>query len=191
MIKLKLMAGKKILIIDDDENAREIYAEVFKQAGFEVAEAIDGLEGLDKATKNIPDIIFTGIIMPRMDGFALKDALAKNVATAAVPVIMLSHMGREEDRIKAKETGIKDFIVQGMASPKEVVEKIKTLFSSGDYKIKFSPNEMDAFRLAEDLGINASFKCPQCQNEMVLSVQISNANAKQISGKFICLNCSK
>lgn len=182
---------KKILIVDDDENAREIYAEVFKRAEFEVLEAIDGLEGLDKATKEIPDIIFTGIIMPRMDGFALKDALAKNVATANIPVVMSSHMGREEDRIKAEEMGIRDFIVQGMVSPKEVVEKIKTLFFSGDYKIKFNPNEMDAFRLAEDLGINSAFKCSKCQNEMILSVKISDANAKQISGKFVCLNCSK
>lgn len=179
----------KLLIVEDDEIMRETYVEVFKKEGFEVIEAIDGIEGLDKATKNIPDIIFTGIIMPRMDGFALKDALAKNVATTNIPVIMSSHMGREEDRIKAGQLGIKEFIVQGMISPIEVVEKVKAMFGSGKYVIKFSPNEMDAGKLAQDFRFSPKFECKNCYKSLTLLLKPSNIEKGEFSAKFICPNC--
>lgn len=86
---------KKILLVDDDEMIRGIYSEVFRNNGFEVEEARDGLEGLEKARSIIPDIIFTGIIMPKMEGFDLMEALKKNVATSQIPVFISSHLGRE------------------------------------------------------------------------------------------------
>ena len=63
----------KMLLVDDDVDTQSLYAEVFRAAGFEVREAKDGLEGLDMATAERPDVVFTGIIMPRMDGFALTE----------------------------------------------------------------------------------------------------------------------
>lgn len=179
----------KILLIDDDENSRNTYAEVFRREGFEVVEAIDGLDGLDKATKENPDIIFTGIIMPRMDGFGLKDALAKNVSTSKIPVIMISHMGREEDRRKASELGINDFIVQGMITPREVVDKIKSMFSSGDYKINFHPGDLDGPRIAKKLNSDPLFKCAKCSERMVISLLPIEGSNGEFRAKFICPNC--
>lgn len=178
----------KILLVDDDEILRGTYAEVFSKEGFEVSEAVDGIEGLDKATSEIPDIIFTGIIMPRMDGFVFKDALSKNVNTAKIPVIMLSHMGREEDRLKAHEFGIKDFIVQGMISPRQIVEKINAMFGSGEYKLRVSPGDLDAPRLAGDLNISPNYKCAICQTPLYLSVKVGNNGSEEIVGKFLCAN---
>ena len=189
------MDGKKIkvLIIDDDEFSRETYIDVFKREGFEVIGAVDGLEGLDKATKIIPDIILTGIIMPKMDGFGLKDALAKNVATARIPVMMLSHMGREEDRKKAEKSGIKEFIVQGMITPKQVVEDIRAMFGPREYeyKINFKPTELDAPKLNSEFGFNHGFTCKNCQREMIMSLRISNKDRREFTVKFICPNCDK
>ena len=179
----------KILVIDDDEAIRETYTDIFRQSGFEVSEAVDGLEGLDKATKEIPDVIFTGIIMPRMDGFALKEALSKNVATSNIPVIIISHMGREEDRVKAEELGIKDFIVQGMVTPREVMEKIRAMFEPGEYKLKFSVNELDAAKLARDFYFNPKFECSNCRKEMILNLKISNIEKKEFIAKIICPEC--
>ncbi len=179
----------KILIVDDDQTVRETYADIFRQEGFEVSEAEDGLDGLDKATKENPDIIFTGIIMPRMDGFALKEALAKNVNTSNVPVIMLSHMGREEDRVKAQELGVKDFIVQGMVMPKQVVERIRNIFGSVKYRIKFSTNELDASKLAQEFHFEKKFECSNCQTEMVLELEASNIDKKEFKAKFVCPKC--
>lgn len=179
----------KILIVDDDDANRNTYAEVFKQAGFEVSEAVDGVEGLDKATKIIPDVIFTGIIMPRMDGFGLKEALTKNIATTNIPVMMLSHMGREEDKRKAEELGVKDFIIQGMTTPRQTIEKVKAMFDSGDYTLKFNPNELDAPKLATDFHFLPGFKCPNCSKEMVLTMKISNIDKHEFKAKFVCPNC--
>ena len=179
----------KVLLVDDDETVRSIYVDVFKREGFEIIEARDGVEGLDKATREVPDVIFSGIIMPRMDGFALKDALTKNVATANIPMLMLSHMGREEDRKKAYSLGVKDFIVQGMTTPKQVVEKINAMFGSGYYNLKFNPASPDASRLAADLRVNPSFRCETCQGDLVLSLKIINPERQELSAKFVCPNC--
>jgi CheY-like chemotaxis protein/predicted RNA-binding Zn-ribbon protein involved in translation (DUF1610 family) len=179
----------KILLIDDEQTIRETYAEIFRQDGFEVIEAVDGLDGLDKATKESPDVIFTGIIMPRMDGFALKEALVKNVNTANIPVMMLSHMGREEDRKKAETLGVKEFIVQGLISPKEIVDRVHAMFGSDGYLVKFSTSELDALKLAQELHINQRFECPKCSGEMVLRLKMFDANKQEFNAKFVCPKC--
>jgi CheY-like chemotaxis protein len=187
------MAEKKIeiLLVDDDEATRTVYAEVFRKHGFEVEEAIDGVEGLDKATKNTPDVIFTGIIMPRMDGFALIEALKKNVATSNVPVVISSHMGREEDKNKAKEMGAKDFITRDFVTPNEAVERVLAIFTAEEYRIKFSPNEMDAPKLAKDMNFKENFQCPNCGGQLALVVKMKDAKTKEYSAKFICPQCSQ
>ncbi len=181
----------KVLIIDDDKSSRETYMDVFRQEGFEVSEAVDGLDGLDKAVKIIPDVIFTGIIMPRMDGFGLKDALVKNVATSSIPVFMLSHMGREEDREKAEKIGIRGFIVQGMTTPKQVLENVRAMFNSSEYRIKFSPMELDASRLASEFEFSPGFICKNCRKEMIMALKIANKERREFMARFICPDCDK
>jgi DNA-binding response OmpR family regulator len=181
----------KILLVDDDDSTRKMYAEVFKKNEFEVTEAVDGVEGLDKATKNIPDVIFTGIIMPRMDGFALFEALKKNIATSSIPLAMSSHMGREEDQKKAEELGIGDFIPRDINTPNEVVERIRALLKLVKYKIKFYPNELDAVQLAQDLHFNNKFQCDFCRVETILSLHLKELASHEFSAKFICPKCGK
>jgi two-component system chemotaxis response regulator CheY len=180
----------KILLVDDDEAIRTTYAEVFRREGYIVTEALDGLDGLDKATKDVPDIIFTGIIMPRMDGFALKEELAKNVATASVPVLMSSHMGREEDRKRAMEMGVKDFIVSGIVSPREVVARVKVMVgnSAKGYRLKFNSTELDAPELDEDLKLN-NFQCPDCGTEMNLLLTVMDIEKREFRAGFVCPKC--
>jgi DNA-binding response OmpR family regulator len=182
----------KVLLVDDDDNLRTIYADVFRREGFDVVEANDGVDGLDKATRENPNVIFTGIIMPRMDGFSLKDALAKNVSTAEIPVLMLSHMGREEDRKKASESGIREFIVQGMISPNQVVEKVRAMFGSGEYHLQFDSLELDAPRLAGDFHFNPKFECPECMNsKLILNLEIIDVEKKHFKARFMCPKCKK
>jgi len=181
----------KILIVDDDIGVRNLYAEVFEEKGFEVIEAIDGVDGLDKATKKTPDVIFTGIIMPRMDGFGLVEALKKNVATSSIPIIMSSHLGREQDRQRAKSLGVKDFIVLGYYTPREVVEKFKLLFSAREYELKIISNELGAKKLASDLKIKEGLRCEKCNGELILSLRVADEKEKTFSAKFVCLQCGK
>ncbi len=184
---------KKILIVDDDRETRELYSETFKKNGFEVTEAIDGIDGIDKATNSIPDIIFTGIMMPRMDGFGLIEVLGKNVATRSIPVVMNSHLGREEDRKRAFDMGVKDFLIKTMYTPNEVALKIKNILGiyKGDYKIKISFGEFDAKRLISDLGAPSDFLCPKCATPMILNLKAVNISQGQFSIMIVCPKCQK
>lgn len=180
---------KKILIVDDDESTLSMYAEVFSQAGFSVIEAADGLEGLDKAIQDSPAVIFTGIIMPKMDGFSLVEALKKNVATSNIPVVMCSHMGREEDRQRAKEMGVKEFIIRDITTPKEVVNKIVSLWAPKEYFLKFNTSESDAPILAKELGISPSFDCKTCGQPMVIKMKTFDASNGEFSARIVCPRC--
>ncbi len=181
----------KILLVDDDESIRGMYAEIFKRENFEVSEAADGVAGLDMAVKNVPDVIFTGIVMPTMDGFALMEALKKNVITAKIPVVISSHLGREEDQRRADELGAKGFFVRGFYTPNEIVEKIRAIFNLAEYRLKFSPSEADAPQLAKDMHFQENFKCASCGGELVLSLKLTDVEGHNFNARFICSKCNK
>lgn len=179
---------KKILLVDDDTSTRDLYANVFKNSGFEVLEASDGLEGLDKATKETPDVVFTGIIMPKMDGFQMMEAMKKNVATANIPILVSSHMGREEDRQKANVLGARYFIVREFSTPKEVVEKVEALFLGGnEYRLEINAITLDGQKLSDDLGLK-NLKCPECKNQIIIKI-IMGENKEEIKTALFCPSC--
>ncbi len=179
---------RKILLVDDDIPTREMYANVFKSTGFDVIEAEDGLEGLDMAIKELPDVIFSGIIMPKMDGFQMMEALKKNVATASIPVLISSHMGKEEDRQKANTLGARFFVVRGFSTPKEVVENVNSLFLGGnEYRLEVDDYSLDAQKLSHDLGLN-NLKCPECGDKLVVKL-IVGENKQDIKANLICPSC--
>lgn len=179
----------KILVVDDDHATRDMYVEVFKNAGMSVIEAGDGVEGLDIATKDLPDVIFTGIIMPRMDGFAMIEALKKNVSTCNIPIVVSSHLGKENDRQRANVLGVKDFIVRDVTPPKQVIERIKTLFVAGDFLIDFNPYNLDAQKLARELGVSNNFQCLECSERMVLKIKLVNPKERTFEAQFVCPKC--
>jgi DNA-binding response OmpR family regulator len=181
----------KILLVDDDAELRLLYAEVFQNANYEVLQASDGVEGLDLASREIPDVIFTGIVMPRMDGFSMIESLKKMVTTSNIPVVISSHMGREEDQKKANEIGAKDFIVRDMTSPVEVLRRIEAIFSktAPEYLLKIDQNALDAQKLLLDFNFRDGFQCPQCKSDLVLKIKLANGSDKMFEAKFFCPKC--
>lgn len=142
-----------ILIVDDDSYLRGIYAEVFEEAEFKVLQAENGVEGLDLALKNKPDIIFTGIMMPKMTGFEMINQLRTSASMSNVPVVISSHLGREEDRKKAEDLGVKAFVIKGQISPKEVVNLVGNIVSDQIFQVEIDSDKLDGQRLKEILGI--------------------------------------
>ena len=140
---------KKILIVDDDEFLLGIYAKNFQDGGFEVLTAHDGQEAWDIISGgNIPDILFTGIIMPRMTGFELITKMQSNPELKRIITAISSHRGRDEDKILAKGLGVADFIIQGTTTPLEAVSRIKTLLGvQRTFKITISFDEADSLAL--------------------------------------------
>ena len=178
----------KILIVDDDDIIRETYRQVFQEHGFESISAKDGVEGIDLATKQKFDVILTGIIMPRMDGFQLISALRENIDTKDIPVAIISHLGREEDRRRSNEMGINNFIVQGAMTPREVVDKMRGIIAStNSFKIGFDYTAWDASALAKKMDL-VDFECPNCQNKMILELT-PKPDGKGFDAFFKCPKC--
>ena len=145
---------KKILVIDDDEFLRDLYVSTFRGAGLEVISAADGLKGLDLATSQNPDIVFTGITMPGLTGFELIEKLKSNPATASIPIVIFSHMGKPEHQQKAAELGASGFLVKGLVSPKQAVEFVNHLLNERVWKVAVDTNQYDGQKLAQYLNKN-------------------------------------
>jgi len=115
----------KILIIEDDATISAMYKSKFEADGFEILIAADGADGLEAAKKEKPDLVMLDIIMPRMDGFSVLAELKKSQKTKNIPVIMLTNLGTDEDKDKARALGVIDYIVKANLTPAQISEKIK------------------------------------------------------------------
>ena len=123
------MQGRpKIILVDDSDQKRATYSDKFRSEGFEVLEAVDGKKGLEMIKEKKPDLIFTGIDMPEMDGFTMIRELKKDPELSKIPIMISSHMNRKADQITAKELGVQEFIYYGFVTVNEVVKKARNLF---------------------------------------------------------------
>jgi DNA-binding response OmpR family regulator len=87
------MAGKYVLIVDDDPDLVETVAMMLEAKGFEVGKAYDGLEGEDAIKKRRPDVLVLDVMMPRKNGYQLCQELKSNKWTQEIPVILLTAVG--------------------------------------------------------------------------------------------------
>jgi DNA-binding response OmpR family regulator len=87
------MAGKYVLIVDDDPDLVETVAMMLESKGFEVGKAYDGIEGEDAIKKRRPDVLILDVMMPRKNGYQLCKELKSNKWTSDIPVILLTAVG--------------------------------------------------------------------------------------------------
>jgi len=116
----------KVLIIEDDKFLSRIYATKLNKEGIEADFSLNGEEGLKKMKEISPTLVLLDLIMPKLDGFSVLEAIQKDSSLKKIPVIVLSNLRQEEDVKKAKLLGAKDFIVKSDASIQDVVAKIKS-----------------------------------------------------------------
>lgn len=119
------MADKKILVVEDDKFLRKVYESKLPKEGFQVISANDGEAGLEAMRKEKPDLVLLDLIMPKMTGFDVLVEVQKDAGLKKIPILVLSNLGQEEDMVKAKALGAKDFFIKSNFSIKEVVDKIK------------------------------------------------------------------
>ena len=165
--------NKKILIVDDDELLLGIYAKNFRDEGFEVFTAHDGEEAWKMISAgNIPSVVFTGIIMPRLSGFELIAKMQSDPKLASIPVAINSHRGRPEDEKLAKEMNVDDFIVQGTTTPLEAVRRIELLLGiQNTYRIILKPNKDDAAALMDFLNKQQNTNCNLTDKKIFLELE--------------------
>ncbi|MFV0381074.1 MAG: response regulator transcription factor [Breznakia sp.] len=137
----------KLLIVDDEDNIREIIKKYAKFEGYDFDEANNGLVAIEKVqNQNNFDLIIMDVMMPELDGFSSSKEIRK---TSNVPIIMLSARGEEYDRIHGFDLGIDDYVVKPF-SPKELMMRIaailkranredeKELFVYQDFQVNFA-----------------------------------------------------
>lgn len=119
--------AKKILIIEDEEILLDLLKNKLESIGYEVYSAVDGEEGLKAIRDLVPDLILLDIIMPKMGGFEVMEAMQKDPSIKDIPVIIISNSGQPVELNKAKELGAKDWLIKTEFDPKEVIEKVESV----------------------------------------------------------------
>lgn len=100
----------QILVIEDDPTQRMLTSAVLRSAGYEVTEAVDGMEGLRMAVQSAPDLMVCDVMMPGLNGYQVVDALKKEPALATVPVILLTAMSDRSHMRIGMLSGADDYL---------------------------------------------------------------------------------
>ena len=115
---------KKILIVEDEANIRELLRLYLEREGYTVLEAENGVEGIKKWKSDKPDMLLLDVMMPVMDGWAVCREIR---AESDVPIIMLRAKGETADRVSGLEMGADDYIVKPLEMP-EVIARVRAVF---------------------------------------------------------------
>lgn len=120
---------KKILIIEDEENIRELVTYNLKASGYETIEAEDGLTGITQAYKTKPDLILLDIMLPGKDGYEIcRELRQDNIKT---PIIMLTAKSEEVDKVLGLEFGADDYVAKPFGI-RELLARIKAVLRRAD-----------------------------------------------------------
>ncbi len=114
-----------VLIVEDDANIRELYADAFVNAGLRVLTATNGVEGVEQALAHHPDAILMDIMMPVMGGHAAMNIIRKDAWGKNATVVFLTNMSDAENVVHAVEEGSSEYIIKANMTPKEVVNQVR------------------------------------------------------------------
>ncbi len=112
-----------ILIVEDENDIRELLNEFLKNAGYNIITAIDGLDGLEKFKLTNYDLIILDVMMPKIDGYVLCEIIRKE---SNVPIIMLTALDSEEEQLKGFNLNIDDYITKPF-SIKLLLKRVETI----------------------------------------------------------------
>lgn len=117
------LKGRRILIVDDEKRMVRFIRLNLEHDGFQVVEAYNGVEAINKIRNSLPDLILLDVMLPDIDGFEVL-RMIREIST--VPVIMLTAKGEEEDRVHGLETGADDYVTKPF-SPRELVSRVRAV----------------------------------------------------------------
>lgn len=114
-----------ILIVEDDLFLAEIYQKKFEMEGFKVSMANNGEKAVTDIKKKIPDLVLLDILLPKLDGFSVLEAVKSDDTTKNIPVILLTNLGQQDDVQRGLEKGAVDYLIKTHFKPSEVVDKVR------------------------------------------------------------------
>ena len=124
-------AGQRLLLVEDNEDNRTIYSTVLRYLGYQVIEAVDGLQAVALARSEHPDLILMDISIPGMDGWEATRVLRQDPATQEIPIIALTAHALPDDRKRATEVGFTSYLAKPI-EPNAVVAEVRRLLGGSD-----------------------------------------------------------
>ena len=117
---------KKILVVEDTEDNRQILRDLLGMAGYDMIEANDGAEGVAQATAHKPDLILMDIQMPVMDGYEATRQIKANPELKAIPILAVTSYALSGDEEKARAAGCDGYIAKPY-SPRQMLAKVREI----------------------------------------------------------------
>jgi len=117
------VAGKKVLVVDDEKFVRELIKIKLGRCGLAVIEATNGVEAIETARSVKPDIILMDVMMPKMNGFEACEKLKSDPDTARIPIVMLTARGEQANLEKGLSLGATDYMSKPF-SPQKLAELV-------------------------------------------------------------------
>lgn len=150
------MAGEKVLIVDDDIQTLRLVGLMLERQGYIILAANNGIQALQMAKSDHPDIIILDIMMPDLDGYEVARRLRKEPATVATPILMFTARSQVEDKVAGYEAGADDYLTKPI-HPAELNARLRALLSR--HKAPPAPERKRGYRvgiLAAKGGIGVS-----------------------------------
>jgi len=115
---------QRILVVEDTEDNRQIIRDLLSSAGYELIEAVDGIEGVATAEREQPDLILMDIQLPGIDGYEATRRIRAIPALAKVPIIAVTSYALSGDEAKTREAGCDGYVAKPF-SPRQLLAKIR------------------------------------------------------------------
>lgn len=139
----------KIMLVEDDNNLREIYEARLLAEGYEIIAAHDGEEALALAVKEKPDLIISDVMMPKISGFDMLDILRSTPETKNTKVIMMTALSQAEDKTRADKLGADRYLVKSQVTLEDVAKIAREVLEDGSAAATPTPDPAPAVPAAE------------------------------------------
>jgi two-component system chemotaxis sensor kinase CheA len=116
-----------ILVVEDQVVTRQMERSILEAAGYRVITAENGLDAIEKLQQHQVDLVVTDIHMPHMDGFILTERIRRNCEISALPVVVVTSLDREEDRLRGLRAGVNAYLVKSSFDQRVLIHTIETL----------------------------------------------------------------
>ena len=120
------MPIKKVLVVDDSPTERHVLVDLLTKNGYQVITAESGEEGVEKAKKELPDLVLMDVVMPGLNGYQATRTLTREESTKDIPIIVCTSKGQETDKIWGLRQGAQDYLVKPINGD-ELLAKIAAL----------------------------------------------------------------
>ena len=150
MDRERTRTATRVLVVEDDATVSEVVVRYLEREGFSVETAANGHEALDRALREPPDLMVLDIMLPGLDGL---EVCRRVRASAPIPIIMLTALGEENDRVVGLDLGADDYITKPF-SPRELTARVKSVLRRAKGPLSGSASELRTPLIARDLEVD-------------------------------------